>query len=55
MIYAVLYNDTNMEIDRHVINEDFRLSDILQMWDIYVGDTIKIECDDLSETSDIVY
>ena len=55
MIYAVLYNDLGTEIDRHVIDKDFTLTDVLQMWDIYVGDTIKVECDDLSETSDIVY
>ena len=55
MIYAVLYNDSNIEIDRHVINKDFTITDVLQMWDIYVGDTIKIECDNEEETSDIIY
>ena len=55
MIYAVLYNDLDMEIDRHVINNDFKLTDVLQMWDIYVGDTIKIECDNEEQSSDIIY
>ena len=55
MIYAVLYNDMGSEIDRHVIDEDFKLVDVLQMWDIYVGDTIKIECDNEEEESDIIY
>ena len=55
MIYAVLYNDMGSEIDRHAIDEDFKLVDVLQMWDIYVGDTIKIECDDEEQASDIIY
>ena len=55
MIYAVLYNDLNIEIDRQVINEDLKLTDVLKMWDIYVGDTIKIECDDEEQSSDIIY
>ena len=55
MIYVVLYNDLDTEIDRHVINKDFTLTDALQMWDIYVGDTIKIECDNEEEASDIIY
>ena len=55
MIYAVLYNDLDIEIDRQEINEDFRLADVLQMWDIYVGDTIKIKCDNEEQSSDIIY
>ena len=55
MIYAVLYNDNDCEIDRHELNSDYTLIDLIQMWDIYVGDKIAIECDDLSETSDIVF
>ena len=55
MIFAVLYNDMGSEIDRHVIDEDFRLEDAIKMWDIYVGDTIKIECDDEEQSSDIIY
>ena len=45
MIYVVLYNSNDIEIDRHELNEDFNLTEILQMWDIYIGDTIKIESD----------
>ena len=45
MIYVVLYNSNDIEIDRHELNEDFSLTDILQMWSIYIGDTIKIESD----------
>ena len=55
MIYAVLYNDMGSEIDRQAIDEDFKLVDVLQMWDIYVGDTIKIECDDEEQANDIIY
>lgn len=55
MIYAVLYNDLDIEIDRQVIDKDFKLTDVLQMWDIYVGDTIKIECDDKEQSSNIIY
>ena len=55
MIFAVLYNDLGSEIDRQEINQDFKLVDVLQMWDIYVGDTIKIECDNEEEASDIIY
>ena len=55
MKYAVLYNDNDIEIDRHELNLDFTLSDVIQMWDIYVGDKIVIECDDLEETSDMIF
>ena len=49
MIYVVLYNSNDIEIDRHELNEDFTLVDIIQMWDIYIGDTIKIESDNEDE------
>ena len=55
MIFAVLYNDSGVEIDRHEINKDLTLVEVLQMWDIYVGDTISIECDDEEQSSDIIY
>ena len=43
MINVILYNSDGIEIDRHELNQDFSLVDIIQMWDIYIGDTIKIE------------
>ena len=49
MINVVLYNSSDIEIDRHELNQDFSLVDIIQMWDIYIGDTIKIESDNPDE------